>query len=107
MLLQRFYRFVQSGFYLDFFFKKVSEVVVRNVYVYSAQFLGEKFIIEVCTKLFIYKILFAFAILFIRALGFRGLILCIFLIAILLIIFINFVFLFDIFMRVLLFILHF
>lgn len=45
-----FFRFCQSGCYLDFFFKKCSEVFVRNVFIYSAQFFGEKYMIEVFTK---------------------------------------------------------
>ncbi len=46
----RFFRFIQSGFYLDFFFKKIIEVFIKNFLVYSAQFLGEKYIIEFLTK---------------------------------------------------------
>jgi hypothetical protein len=45
-----FNRFCQSGFYFDFFYKKLSEVFIRNVFVYTAQFLGEKYMIEVLTK---------------------------------------------------------
>jgi hypothetical protein len=41
---------VQSGFYLDFFFKKISEIFIRNVFVYSSLFFGEKYLIEVLTK---------------------------------------------------------
>jgi len=45
----------QSGFYIDFFFKKISEIFVRIIYIYMAQFFGEKFMIEVWTKkLFFY-----------------------------------------------------
>lgn len=55
----KFHRFCQSGFYFDFFYKKFSEVFVRNVFVYGAQFFGEKYIIEVLTKklidMFIYN----------------------------------------------------
>lgn len=46
----KFHRFAQSGFYFDFFYKKFSEVFVRNVFVYAAQFFGEKYMIEVLTK---------------------------------------------------------
>jgi hypothetical protein len=46
----KFYRFVQSGCYFDFFYKKLSEVFVRNVFVYASQFVGEKYMIEVLTK---------------------------------------------------------
>jgi hypothetical protein len=45
-----FFRFCQSGCYLDFFYKKCSEVFVRNVFIYAAQFFGEKYMIEVFTK---------------------------------------------------------
>lgn len=106
-LLRRFYRFVQSGFYLDFLFKKISEVVVRNLYVYSAQFFGEKFIIEVCTKLFAYLFMFYFIVLYIRSLGFKGFILTIFLVVVIIITIINLIFLFDIFFRLLKFAIYF
>lgn len=45
-----FHRFCQSGCYFDFFYKKISDVFVRNVFVYAAQFLGEKYMIEALTK---------------------------------------------------------
>lgn len=45
-----FHRFSQSGYYLDFFLKKWSEVFVRNVYIYASQFIGEKYMIEELTK---------------------------------------------------------
>ena len=53
-----FHRFCQSGFYFDFFYKKLTEVFVRNVFVYGAQFFGEKYIIEVLTKKVIDSIVF-------------------------------------------------
>ena len=46
----KFHRFCQSGCYFDFFYKKISEVFVRNIFVYAAQFVGEKYMIEVLTK---------------------------------------------------------
>ena len=46
----RFILLVQSGFYVDFFLKKMCEVFVKNVFIYTAQFFGEKYIIEVLTK---------------------------------------------------------
>ena len=49
-ILFKFYRFFQSGCYFDFFYKKFSEVFIRNVFVYAAQFVGEKYMIEVLTK---------------------------------------------------------
>lgn len=45
-----FFRFIQSGLYLDFFFKKIIEIFIKNVFIYSAQFLGEKYMIEFLTK---------------------------------------------------------
>lgn len=45
-----FHRFFQSGCYFDFFYKKFSEVFIRNVFVYASQFVGEKYMIEVLTK---------------------------------------------------------
>lgn len=41
---------MQSGFYFDFFLKKVGEIFLKNVFIYSALFFGEKYIIEVLTK---------------------------------------------------------
>ena len=41
---------MQSGCYIDFIFKKLAEICVRNVFVYSALFFGEKFIIEFISK---------------------------------------------------------
>lgn len=45
-----FFRFIQSGLYFDFFLKKIIEIFVKNVFVYSALFLGEKYMIEFLTK---------------------------------------------------------
>ncbi len=45
-----FFRFIQSGLYLDFFLKKLVELFVKNFFIYAAQFLGEKYMIEVLTK---------------------------------------------------------
>ncbi len=56
----KFHRFSQSGCYFDFFYKKLSEVFIRNVFVYSSQFLGEKYMIEVLTKKIIDKFIFVF-----------------------------------------------
>jgi len=46
----RFIGKAQSGFYIDFFLKKVVEVFIRNVFIYAALFFGEKYIIEQVTK---------------------------------------------------------
>ena len=40
----------QSGFYFDYMFKKLGEVFIRNVFVFAALFLGEKYMIEHLTK---------------------------------------------------------
>ena len=40
----------QSGFYIDFFFKKFSEIFIRNIFIYSALIFGEKYMIEHLTK---------------------------------------------------------
>jgi len=40
------YRFFQSGMYLDCFIKKLSEVFIKNVFIYTFQFFFEKFLIE-------------------------------------------------------------
>ena len=45
-----FHRWCQSGFYLDFFLKKFTEIFVRNIFIYGAQFTGEKYMIEELTK---------------------------------------------------------
>ena len=55
-----FHRFCQSGCYFDFFFKKFSEIFVRNFFVYAAQFLGEKYMIEFLTKTIFNKTVYFF-----------------------------------------------
>lgn len=45
-----FFRFSQSGMYVDFIMKQFIEYVVRNLFVYTALFFGEKYIIEYWTK---------------------------------------------------------
>jgi hypothetical protein len=40
----------QSGFYIDFLFKKFIETFIRNIFIYAALFFGEKYIIEHLTK---------------------------------------------------------
>lgn len=50
LILFKFFKFVQSGFYMDFIFKKLSEIFIRNVFIYSSVFFGEKFMIEYLTK---------------------------------------------------------
>jgi hypothetical protein len=46
----RWFGKAQSGFYIDFFFKNCAEVFIRNVFIYSSLFFGEKYIIEHLTK---------------------------------------------------------
>lgn len=46
----RFFRFIQSGLYVDFFFKKISEIFVRNIFIYTSHYFGEKYMIEYLTK---------------------------------------------------------
>lgn len=48
----------QSGFYIDFIFKKIGEVFVRNVFIYAALFFGEKYMIEHLTKKIVDNFLF-------------------------------------------------
>ena len=54
----KFHRFCQSGCYFDFFYKKFSEVFLRNVFIYAAQFVGEKYMIETLTKKIVDKSIF-------------------------------------------------
>ena len=42
--------FAYNGFYFDFVFKKLGEIFIRNVFVFAALFLGEKYMIEHLTK---------------------------------------------------------
>lgn len=44
--------------YVDFFLKKIIESYVRNSLIYSAQFFGEKYIIEYLTKKIIDSVIF-------------------------------------------------
>nr|QBI37871.1 Ymf57 [Tetrahymena rostrata]QGS65247.1 Ymf57 [Tetrahymena rostrata] len=46
----KFFKFIQSGFYLDFIIKNFSEMFMRNIFIYSSIFFGEKFMIEYLTK---------------------------------------------------------
>jgi len=50
IVTHNFFRFIQSGLYLDFFLKKLVELFIKNFLVYAAQFLGEKYMIEYLTK---------------------------------------------------------
>ena len=55
----KFHRFCQSGCYFDFFYKKFSEVFLRNVFIYAAQFVGEKYMIETLTKKIVDKSIYS------------------------------------------------
>ena len=46
----RFFVNMQAGFYIDFFLKKSADIFIRNVLIYAALFLGEKYMIEILTK---------------------------------------------------------
>jgi len=46
----RFYRFIQNGLFVDYYLKKIVEIFVRNIFVYTSQFFGEKYIVEYLTK---------------------------------------------------------
>ena len=48
----------QSGFYIDFFFKKLSDLFIRNVFIFSAIFFGEKYMIENITRKIVNYFLF-------------------------------------------------
>ena len=46
----------QSGFYIDFIFKKFAEIFIRNVFIFGALFFGEKYMIEYLTKKIVHQI---------------------------------------------------
>lgn len=54
----RFFRFSQNNFYIDFFLKKLIEIFVKNFFIFSAHYFGEKYIIEFLTKKIIDSYLF-------------------------------------------------
>lgn len=54
----KFFRFIQSGFYIDYIIKKITEMFMRNIFIYTGIFFGEKFIIEYLTKKIIDNIIF-------------------------------------------------
>ena len=45
-----FFRFSQTGMFIDFIFKQILEYFLRNLLIYTALFFGEKYIIEYLTK---------------------------------------------------------
>lgn len=50
LLRKQAFNFFQSGFYIDFIIKKLSELFVRNILIYTGIFFCEKFVIEFTTK---------------------------------------------------------
>ena len=50
MHTKKFLNFMQSGMYLDYIIKKIAEVFVKNMFIYSSTFFGEKFLIEFLSK---------------------------------------------------------
>ena len=55
-----FFRSCQSGFYFDFIYKKITDVFIRNVFIFGFQFFGEKYLIEYFSKNLINLIFFNF-----------------------------------------------
>lgn len=45
-----FFRFSQTGMFIDFIFKQILEYFLRNLFIYTALFFGEKYVIEYLTK---------------------------------------------------------
>ena len=54
----RWFGKAQSGFYIDFFLKKLSDIYIRNIFIFSAIFFGEKYMIEKITRKIVESILF-------------------------------------------------
>ena len=48
----------QSGFYIDFFLKKICDLFIRNIFIFSAVFFGEKYIVEKLTRKVVDVLLF-------------------------------------------------
>jgi len=56
----QFFKYIQSGLYIDFILKQFCEIFVRNFFIYTPLFFGEKFIIEYVTKKTIDSYIFNF-----------------------------------------------
>lgn len=54
------FKLIKSGFFFDFFLKKIVEVFLKNFLIYSSLFFGEKFIIEFLTKRIIHNFIYHF-----------------------------------------------
>lgn len=50
IFLFKYIKFIQTGLYLDFIIKKLIEIFVKNIYIYTSQYFGEKYFIEYITK---------------------------------------------------------
>ena len=46
----KFFKFILSCLFLVFILKNICEIFIRNVFIYSAIFFGEKYMIEYLTK---------------------------------------------------------
>lgn len=57
---------MQSGMYFDYVIKKIAEIFVRNVLIYSATFFGEKFVIEFISKKTVDNLTFFFNLIFLN-----------------------------------------
>ena len=53
-----FFKFCQTGCYVDFFLKKIIEIFVKNFFVFTSLYFGEKYMIEVLTKKVISKMIY-------------------------------------------------
>lgn len=51
-------RTIKSGFFVDFFLKKIAECFIRNIFISGAYIIGEKYIIEGLTKNIADKLIF-------------------------------------------------
>jgi hypothetical protein len=60
MQTERFINFIQSGMYFDYIIKKITELFLRNIFIYSSIFFAEKFMIEFLSKKVIDNLTFYF-----------------------------------------------
>lgn len=60
MHTDRFVNFAQSGMYIDYIIKKITELFLRNFFVYSSIFFSEKYVIEFLSKKTIDNFVFFF-----------------------------------------------
>ena len=57
-LQYKFLNFFKGGLYFDYYIKKIVEIFVKNILIFSSIFFGEKFLIEFLTKKSIDNIIF-------------------------------------------------